>query len=1584
MKFGEILGQLMTKYRLSQAALANAVGINRSTIKRYLNGDIQDMKVDRVLAMATAMKMSDSDRNALLKAAGYTSTIFLLSNDAEAQSKLKAEIDSLRQKGEQLEQEKQELAQQLSQRHNETTNISTSNTPIDVSSHQRLQNAYIKPSEVFERTSRFRFTGREWLLAKIDQFLEENDRGYFVLEANAGLGKTAFLAWLVQERKYIHHFCELNPGVNGITDGLKSIAAQLAIKYGLDTDKLLYTEPSRSDYLYIFLNEIAQQQGNGEKVVIVVDALDESEALGNGNVMGLPTGLPKGVYFIVSQRPTTVRLSIKDPTTTACAYFELVAESEANQADMLSFLEYASTLPEIRTAFQQSKQQYMPEQFITTLKDKCRGVWIYLYFVVQEISNGDRSPLDLNALPDGMTAYYAHHWWRLRAENYQRWEKVYLPILTMLAAAQEAVSCQKLIEWSGADISERGLKRLLGEQWLPFMSVSGSGLQARYRFYHATLQEFFDGKLDATGLSTTGIAVTEELSDETRAAHNRLVERYLMAWGGFDTNLEGLKVKKLRELDDGYGLHHLATHLEASGRGDDLHKLLKIEWVHSEHVVNTTSDSDQIYEENQFSQGASAQNVWYTVREAAGQVAGYITDVNRAWHLTERIIYDKKETDFWSPERIGTNLGLQCRYALIVSSIISQVNNVSLDLMIELVKKGIWTYDQCLTYIRQRNNRNDQVEMLVGLVPYLPEKMQPKIIQEALRLAPHSNLDKAGLGLAPYLSRDQIQEALGEASNNRNAIWLPTLSKLAPYFSKEQLREAVSLACKVWTPYQSDVISILAPYLALEQIHETLSVLYSDIFTTNRAKALASLVNHIAELGQLEQAINIAQTIKNEFSKVDALVNLMSYLTLDQLQEMLSMTKNIKSIRYRGKFLAHLVQYIAALGQCEQAITIAFSIEDDYFKILAFKRLIASCSLKLQEDISLFVISIVDSLSKAEAYRVEALVNLIPNPSAEQFKEILALISLIKIDSYQTRLLSEIAPNLSSDQLNEALEFANSLESADSRYHALSSLAPYLSPDQLKKLLSLVRAIKDEPTSLATLVCLTCRMGELGHPEQALSLIPSFKDESSQAHALSKLAPYLLPEQLQRALSMAGQIVDGVARMEILINIVSYLSPEHQQQAVLLAYSIKDKAQMGESFTSFAIRMGELGQPKQALSLISIISDNRIRSKALIQLAPHLSHDELNDALLLAQDLYHQRVLLDVLSALASHLSKEQLEKAFSQALSSESDSDHTDALYRMVPFLAPAQLQELLSLVGTSKCRMALDLILARMAPYLSQDQLLEASLKALSIKESSQKAHALGKLAPHMSPELLQEIFLKVLLIEDELSRLAALVKLIPYLTQEQRHEAIEMLQPPSITKKGETLLFIIFDLAMQLPDYALKFALTLKEDGLRCRALSKLAPTLSSQQLDEAFSLLQLLDSSSHHFAESLVDLLPYLRQDQLAKVLSRGYSYTSIYNRIAEAGLMSQLSLEQQEEALATLFQNERNYSNLDILIPHLTEYPQTNLHYLWQNELHNRSNSVRSSLLRDLNTFSGLIAYLGGISAITETAQAIQDVGRWWQ
>ena len=74
--------------------------------------------------------------------------------------------------------------------------------------------------------------------------------------------------------------------------------------------------------------------------------------------------------------------------------------------------------------------------------------------------------------------------------------------------------------------------------------------------------------------------------------------------------LKGNPVAHLTE----YELHHLAEHLEASERVEELHNLLALE-TKEQH------------------------NAWYEIKEAIGHQEGYIANVARAWHLAERV-YD--------------------------------------------------------------------------------------------------------------------------------------------------------------------------------------------------------------------------------------------------------------------------------------------------------------------------------------------------------------------------------------------------------------------------------------------------------------------------------------------------------------------------------------------------------------------------------------------------------------------------------------------------------------------------------------------------------------------------------------------------------------------------------------------------------------------------------------------------------------------------------------------------------------------------------------------------------------------------------
>jgi hypothetical protein len=210
---------------------------------------------------------------------------------------------------------------------------------------------------------------------------------------------------------------------------------------------------------------ICSARSANEKVVIVCDALDEAGIGPNGNVLGLPTSLPVGVYLILSQRPVSVPLFIQAPLKR----FDLKPDLNDNLADITKYLTAVASEPQVAKQLQLHK--YSKQTFVQTLTNKSGGNWMYLHYVVDEIRHKKRTPLDLANLPEGLVGYYTHYWGKWRANHLEdgKWDAMYLPLLAALAIGQEAVDAKTLCAWSGIQANPQTIKRLLSETWRPYL-----------------------------------------------------------------------------------------------------------------------------------------------------------------------------------------------------------------------------------------------------------------------------------------------------------------------------------------------------------------------------------------------------------------------------------------------------------------------------------------------------------------------------------------------------------------------------------------------------------------------------------------------------------------------------------------------------------------------------------------------------------------------------------------------------------------------------------------------------------------------------------------------------------------------------------------------------------------------------------------------------------------------------------------------------------------------------------------------------------------------------------------------------------
>lgn len=385
---------------------------------------------------------------------------------------------------------------------------------VFIGDYERLGRTYLDPWPVFEKADLDCFERRHWLEEQIDAFLQQNSHGYFIIEAEAGVGKTAFAAELVRRFGFVHHFVELAPGQSGIVTGLMNLTAQLVRAY-LSTDEItniLETTQSQfptsrdddfsrpvlpntaayANYLLDLLNKVVTK-GSGEAIILVIDGLDIAGTPPGQNALGLPSVLPEGVFLIVTHRPVPVSLNIHPKTPRHKVRLAADDKDNDNLDDMRRYLKNVASRPAIRATL--ARCHCTEDWFIEAVIEKCAGVWLYAQYIIYEIEDGRRDPLDLTSLPDGLPQYYANYWGKWRHSN--DWDKIYCPVLGMLAATRKPICTADLLSWTGVRMRKESLHRLLSEKWRDFVVPLAGHC---YKFAHMPLYDFCEGMVEEQSL----------------------------------------------------------------------------------------------------------------------------------------------------------------------------------------------------------------------------------------------------------------------------------------------------------------------------------------------------------------------------------------------------------------------------------------------------------------------------------------------------------------------------------------------------------------------------------------------------------------------------------------------------------------------------------------------------------------------------------------------------------------------------------------------------------------------------------------------------------------------------------------------------------------------------------------------------------------------------------------------------------------------------------------------------------------------------------------------------------------------------
>lgn len=217
---------------------------------------------------------------------------------------------------------------------------------------QRLLN-YLQPMTYADDLRRHlsRFTGREWLMVEVKQWLESRKQILWIT-GEAGVGKSAVAAWLCDKRAEIaaYHFCHFgNSDRTNARRTLFSLAYQLGTQLPVcrdwlnssSLDKITVETNVSAIFDQLFVNLLSDAVPPTDNPhVLLIDALDEATSNGKKELASLIghefKRLPPWLRAIVTSRPYEKEINF---AFQALDPWKLDAEREENVGDIRAYLD---------------------------------------------------------------------------------------------------------------------------------------------------------------------------------------------------------------------------------------------------------------------------------------------------------------------------------------------------------------------------------------------------------------------------------------------------------------------------------------------------------------------------------------------------------------------------------------------------------------------------------------------------------------------------------------------------------------------------------------------------------------------------------------------------------------------------------------------------------------------------------------------------------------------------------------------------------------------------------------------------------------------------------------------------------------------------------------------------------------------------------------------------------------------------------------------------------------------------------------------------------------------------------------------
>ena len=1264
--------------------------------------------------------------------------------------------------------------------------------------HNQRDRALISPELRARELGLDRFVGRSWLVEKVDEFLGSRRSGYFVLQGGAGLGKSAFLAWLARERDYPVHFVRLVERDDHTTAALSNLVYQLAERWEIDTSPLPQGDVAPHEFRTL-LEAIASARTamrRTEPVVLVIDGLDEVGRHESPNVLGLPGQLPDGVFFIVSTRPVNVELRVE--ARTLCA---LTTTEPDHLDDLRLYVTAACEREGIAAAL--ARDGRADRELIDALMACSHGVWLCAHHILKEIEDGTRDLTNLEDLPRGLWEFYKEHFGRLLDSEPGSAERRELDVLTTLAAAQEPLDRTVLSDLAYVH-DPIGLANAIAVH-AAFLERDGA---EPYRLYHESARRFLSGEASHEMLSAeTNLA--QRFAQATDTAHRRIADHYLAAWGGLEHGLPRVRDPTGGAYHDGYGLRQLGAHLRAAKRYKQLRALLLMEW----------------------SDGSRALSAWYEAHAQAGDHVRYLRDVEHARALAQ----DNTDAALYAGD-VAATLGDEYGYALLTASIRSHSANLPPQIRLALVSTRIWTAARAIRDAQQLTEPRARARALSALAEHLDSAQLADMLGAAHQINDEDERAATLSGLIEHLDGARLRDPLTVVRKiGDDGARAEALATLAKHVDAPQLGDALLIISQMGDEdARAYALGGLADRLNRAQLSAALDIAGEIGDERERARALSALAEHL-DAAQLGDAMHAVCQMRGEHECAFALCALAEHLDSAQLGDALQAARQIGNDNARAQCLRALAPHLdgatrreALADALESVRQIGYGMDGEYARAAALGALAEHLdSAQLSEALE------AACRIGYEYWRAYALSELAEHLDGPQLKAALGVARRIGEDGARAEALCALAVHVRGAEgrtaLGEALDAARRTRAEDGRAIALRRIAEHLDAAQLGEALDIARHIGNDAQRAATLRELAVHLNG-GQRRQALGealdAVKSIREEHWRSEELVTLSAHLDVEQLTDGLEAARRIGDDEARADVLGALAQRLDSAERQQV-----------------------------RSEALDAASRIRDEHARSEAFRALIQHPDAAEHRRAVGEAHDaarrIGDQEAVAGALETLAEHLERADYRQAIDEALGVARRIGDDDGLARTLVALAPhlnaTQLPDALEVarrrIGSEHARAnALCALAAHVRGADGRTARGEALDAVRGIRDEHVRADALRGLAEHLDETQLGQALDAARQTVDELARARALGALTLHLDGTERQQTIhDALETARAIGDLQARTIALCALAEHLDDAqigeALETASRIGHEYTRAEALGRLAQYLDATQLADA---------------------------------------------------------------------------------------------------------------------------------------------------